>query len=372
MKVCGIIAEYNPFHNGHAHIQAEAKKATGADFLIVIMSGDYVQRGEPALLDKHIRTKMALEQGADAVFELPTAFATGSAQYFARGAVSHLDALGVVDFLVFGSESGDLHHLRNHYRDGLLPDSPNNILAAEYCNAISYLNSSIVPYTIPRIGPDYHDTQNTTDTLCSASYLRPFFKTPQTLCEIRNYVPDTVYRQILAYLEHETALYGEDFSDILYYSLLEKQKDGYASYFDVYENLSDKIVAALPSYTDYESFCGHLKTKDIAYTHIQRALLHILLSVTKGDMDGLCKNGYFAYLRLLGFRKESAPLLRAIKEKSKKPVITKLADAYKIIPAENLALLEKDISASHLYSFMAHKKSKAPIRNEYSRELIRI
>ena len=196
MKVVGLIAEYNPFHNGHLHHITKAKELTGADYAVVIMSGDYVQRGVPAIMPKRLRAEMALKSGASAVFELPVCYATGSAELFAEGAVSFFDHLGVVDSICFGSECNDLDglqtiadvlleepeeyriELRKHLKNGvsypharqaalsaymsmenysILLNDPNNILGVEYLKALKKLNSSMKPYTIKRHGAHYHD-----------------------------------------------------------------------------------------------------------------------------------------------------------------------------------------------------------------------
>ncbi|MDD3173479.1 MAG: nucleotidyltransferase family protein, partial [Herbinix sp.] len=202
MKVVGLITEYNPFHNGHKYHIEEAKRLTGADFAVIVMSGDFVQRGTPAIIDKYTRAEMALRNGVDLVLELPVCYATGSADFFARGAVSLLDKLGIVDFLCFGSESGDIKLLREaaqflletpeafddrlqaFLKDGLtypaarakalkhtleakeevneqalvqVLTDPNNILGIEYIKALLRFNSSIQPITIKRIAAGYHD-----------------------------------------------------------------------------------------------------------------------------------------------------------------------------------------------------------------------
>lgn len=197
MKVNGIIAEYNPFHNGHRYQLEESRRFTGADYTIIIMSGDFVQRGAPALLDKRTRTEMALRCGADLVLELPVLYATASAEYFATGATALLDRLGVVTHLCFGSECGDVERLRKiaaflleeptdyqkslkHFlKEGFsypqarakglasaagLPDgwgeilsSPNNILGIDYIKALLRRESSIAPVTVKRLGAGYHE-----------------------------------------------------------------------------------------------------------------------------------------------------------------------------------------------------------------------
>jgi len=227
MKICGLITEYHPFHNGHLFHVQEAKKSTGADYCIAVMSGNYVQRGTPAILDQYTRAKMALAAGVDVVLELPSFFSTMSAEYFAFGGVSLLHSLSCVDSLCFGSELGDLNQLseiasvlsaepeeyqqllRSSLKEGnsfpkarqlalitylqekgkgILPDSeilfkPNNILAIEYLKSLQKLHSTMVPYTITRMASDYHDSQypvstpdaskgNAISLVCSATALR--------------------------------------------------------------------------------------------------------------------------------------------------------------------------------------------------------
>lgn len=222
MKIAGLIAEYNPFHNGHLYHIQETKRITGADAVIVVMSGDYVQRGVPAIMPKRLRAEMALKCGADAVFELPVCYATGSAELFATGAVSLLDSLGIVDCLCFGSECSDLRSmemiadillkeppeyrdlLRENLRQGCsypaarqnavtgyslsvrdktassVPSStladimkePNNILGIEYLKALKKLKSPITPFTIRREGAHYHDRELSDSHYSSASAIR--------------------------------------------------------------------------------------------------------------------------------------------------------------------------------------------------------
>ena len=215
MKVVGLITEYNPFHNGHKYHIEEAKRVTGADYVIAVMSGNFVQRGTPAVIDKYSRASMALNNGVDLVLELPVCYATGSAEYFAHGAVALLDKLGIVDYLCFGSECGDIELIRdaakllidapasfeedinNNLREGLtypaarmkamqrvltedkqlsnssdlskVLSEPNNILGIEYVKAIYHLNSSIIPITIKRQSAHYHDTELVAKAISSQS-----------------------------------------------------------------------------------------------------------------------------------------------------------------------------------------------------------
>lgn len=365
MKIIGIIAEFNPFHNGHAYCIKEAKEMTGADYVIVVMSGDYVQRGEPAIMDKYIRTKTALHNGADLVFELPTALASGSAQYFARGAVSLLHHLGCVNHIVFGSESGNLEFLSAGN-----PTTPNDILGAEYLKALQFFQSSITPVLLKRLGTDYHDPENAVDTeygkICSATYLRQKLFTSS---DISMLAPEDSVKDYLSYADKNHYLSFDSISDLLFYKLNELQGEGYAKFFDVYEDLSCKIALNLEQYVSACEFRFLLKSKDIAFSHISRALLHILLNITKEDIANLQELDYCPFLRILGFRKDRIQLLGIIKESCSRPLISKLADAASYLSPEALSILKKDISASHLYRRLSQKNA-ACIQNEYRRSII--
>ena len=395
MKTVGISAEYNPFHNGHAYHIQKAKELTGADYCVVVMSGDFVQRGMPALMDKYLRATCALAGGADLVLELPVCYAVSSAEYFATGAVALLDQLGIVDSLCFGSECGDIdvltkfaeellsespsfkkeldHRLRLGYsypqsRNAALEASaphltaytnvlstPNNILGIEYCKAILALESHIVPCTLKRAGASYHDN-SLESSFCSAQAIRESLRQSQ--------IPQTVSRQVPAYAREiaENAylksfpIFSDDISLLVHYSLLSRNAFGYTDYPDIDKELSDRIRKQLPKYHDFESFCELLKSKNRTYVRISRSLLHILLDIRTEDFARYQKEGPVFYARMLGFRESAAPLLSAIKEKSGIPLLSKLADAEKPLAPTALSMLEKDIYASHIYqSVVRHK-----------------
>lgn len=403
MIVCGVIAEFNPFHNGHAYLLEQARLLTHADYLIVVMSGDYVQRGEPAGMDKYCRAKTAVLAGADAVFELPVTIATGSAEYFARGAVAALDALGVVDYLCFGSESGDLEKLRElagkEFRQvsaggPVRAELPNNILAAEYLRALNYFHSSIKPLTVQRQGAGYHDTAAQDGKNCSAASLRPLLRSlsdasnpsaadarsqmsleksrPELLDMLSRFVPGCTVPVIDEYYNNHRYLELNSVSDLLFCHFMMHPAEDLTDYFDIYGGLADKIKNALLEIrpADLLTFRNSLKTKDIAMTHISRALLHILLSIKKSDIDLIKRYEYCAYLRLLGFRRESSPLLHTMKTASQRPIITKLADAKTRLRQEQLSLLEKDIAASNLYQQLSLIKESAVFPGEYRQPVI--
>ncbi len=451
MKTLGIIAEYNPFHNGHKYLISELKKETGADFVVVVMSGDFTQRGCPAAIEKFSRTKMAMFSGADLVLELPIYYSTGSAEFFAQGAVTILDSLGCIDYLGFGSESGDIasmekiadilvnednelsEHIKKNVKSGAsyaaarakalaqilkendfqkfgasaeshpidatsnnpessesldniedIIQSPNDILGIEYIKAIKKLNSSIIPVCIKRKGEGYHSLEVTaaSESLSSASAIRKvFFKDESSYTDEDSFTEGTdtsafpdlsslyevMPRDCADIFIEAKKLSLNSFSKLLHYKLLCSQLEGYDKYADVSSDLSDKIKNALPEYTDAISFIMSLKSKDITYSHINRALIHILLGITKDNLNEYTKDKHFtSYARILGLNKEASGLLKAIKNNSRIPVISRLADAYGALSEKEMRLLSETITASNIYDMVLDKKRIS----EYTKQIV--
>ena len=410
MKTVGIIAEYNPFHNGHAYHIAAAKEMTGADYCIVVMSGDFVQRGAPAIIDKYARTQAALENGADLVLELPVCYATSSAEYFASGAVALLDKLGVTDTLCFGSECGDIRVLseladallneteefkrilkqrmktgasypqaRNHALSVAAPhltgtlhvlQSPNNILGLEYIKAIRNRQSNIQPYTLNRLGAGYH-TADIETSYSSALAIRESISRTNDIGYIKEQVPPNVYEAMREAFGHTFPILPDDLSSLLSYKLLLEQTQGFHYYLDIDEAFSDRLVRMLPSSMNYMDFCEQLKTKNMTYTRVSRNLLHILLNIYRKDMDVFRADDYIYYARMLGFKKEAEPLLSAVKERSEVPLLSKPADAANIITHTNgHKMFDTDIRAAHVYSLLVQQKFDGTFQNEYRSQII--
>ncbi len=409
MKVNGIVAEYNPFHNGHKYHLENAKKATKADYTIIAMSGNFMQRGTPALLDKFKRAEMALQNGADLVLELPVYYAASSAEYFAMGAVALLDKLGVVNNLCFGSECGDLeilqmiariymeepeeftNALRNNLRHGMsyplartnaflqyepslrqyreVFSSPNNILGIEYLKALLKRNSGIQPLTTMRSGAAYHDNR-LGSSHCSALAIRHAVFSREDTKYLSAHMPETAYDLIVSSLKEERPLHIDHFSSALLYKLLSESESGFDQYLDVSSDLSDKIRKNLYRFDSFSGFCDLLKSKEMTYTRISRCLLHILLNMKKTTMESYIAMDYAPYARVLGFRKDATPLLSAIKEHSSIPLITKLADAKGILSQDALAMLKQDIQRNSIYESTAALKVKRPMRNEYRTPIV--
>ncbi len=387
MDTIGIIAEFNPFHKGHEHIIKKARDHFGAEHVIVIMSGDYVQRGEPAIIDKYARTWMALVSGADIVLELPVALSTGSAQYFARGAVSALLHTGVVNGILFGSESGELPVTCADQGDGSAVDkthtgnftpmeerlSPNDLLAAEYIKAIQYFGADITPLTIPRKAVSHTDDLPK-DGFASASAIRRMLikGSAAAPCDgaesIKEFIPSYAFDMLRAYLAEKDPLSPDRFSDMLFSSLIRERSGGYADHFDIFPDLSDKISGKLESYKSFTSFIDVLKSKDISYSHLSRALLHILLDIKTEDVDMLRnKYDYCPWLRILGLNRGST-LPAILRSTAGCSIISRLADAKNILEQEALNLLEKDIAASDLYCHAANKNGD--FVSEYRRGIV--
>ena len=415
MKTVGIIAEYNPFHNGHAYHIRKAKELTHADYCVVVMSGDFVQRGAPAVMDKYLRAECALRNGADLVIELPVCYSISSAEHFARSSVALLNKLGVIDALCFGSECGDIRVLtefaksllnespvfkktldqeirlghtypqaRNAALETSAPQltshiniltSPNNILGIEYCKALLFWESAIVPYTIKRTGSSYHD--NCLDTgFCSALAIRESLRQAGPTEGLVRQIPASSLQLMEDAYMKSYPIFSDDFSLLLQHSLLAHEGSGFTEYSDIDRELSDRIVKLLPKYSDFRSFCDLLKSKNRTYVRIARSLLHILLDIRKENLQHYGQGGWIFYARMLGFRESASPLLSAIKKKAEIPLLSKLADPEKQLAPTGLSMLEKDIYASHIYQSIVRNKfpGEKPLSeiNEYKNPIIKI
>lgn len=393
MKIAAIIAEYNPFHNGHAYQISQIKKTNDYDYVIVIMSGDFTQRGTPAILDKYERTKMALNGGADLVLELPACYATASAEFFASGAVSILNSLGCIDALFFGSESGNCDMLQkaasclafeapaykaalnHHLQQGMsfakariqalevfdtftaseleALSMPNDILGLEYCKALLHTNSSMEPRVIKRIGTGYHDLHHS-GNIASASAIRSKLFSEHTAGIIDTLVPKET-ASILQQDDGRTFLFTDDFSSILHYQLW-MQENHLEEYQDCTVDIANRIRTKLPSFTCISEFLLSLKTKELTYTRLSRVLTHILLSITRENFASYTQDEYAGYARVLGFSANArGTLLSVIKKNTALPLIAKPAD---FIPSGiQSSMFHTDILSSHIYQSVRMKKS---------------
>lgn len=403
MKIAGIIAEYNPFHTGHAYHIQKTKELTGADYIVVVLSGDFVQRGAPALYSKHLRTRMALLGGADLVFELPSTHSCESAEFFAQNAVRLLDALGCVDVLSFGSESGTIEPflklgsflsaetpeyrnlLKEYLKRGesfpkarsltlqeLLSDAdtgtflqtPNNILGVEYCKALCRQNSPIQPFTVKREGNGYHD-DSLNGEFPSASAIRALWKSAN--CKMSDTAVSSCFPPAISALLSQTFtcpqfLDEEDFSPYLRWLLFSSDKAQLTSYQDVTPDFVQRLFHTRGSYESWGQYAALLKTRELTYSRICRMLMHCLLQISHVPV--------LSYARLLGFRRQAAPVLSEFKKHSSIPVITKAADAASLLSDETAAVFSKNVEISNLYEAVWCEKYHTPFVHEYRKPLV--
>lgn len=398
MNITAVISEYNPLHKGHLYHLETARNETGANYMIAIMSGDFVQRGTPAVLDKYERAEAALRSGIDLVLELPVMYATASAEYFALGAVSLADTLGCVTHLSFGSECGDAKQLmeaaalllyeppeiklplKEALKEGLsypaarekavrtvhpqladILEEPNNILGIEYCKALLKRKSAIAPHTIRRCGQGYHST-HTADGFASATGIRSLLseRMPETEKILQEQLAPAIYETFAR--QNFPPLTENDFSLLLRYKLLCENRTHLSEYFGVTGDLSNRIYKYLNDFDSFSGFAGLLKTKNMTRTGINRALLHILLDIKAADVQAVTKRGCVDYIRVLGFCKRAAPLLRMISQIPEIPLVTNLSDAP--------VLCDTDIRADRIYQMVRSQKYGSAFCNEYQRKML--
>lgn len=381
MRTVGLVVEYNPLHNGHLYHFSEAKKQTQADAVVAVMSGCFLQRGEPAIVNKWVRAEMALHMGVDLVLELPFAYAAQNAEQFAFGAVATLDATGVVDTLCFGSESGDIERIEklaallteepDAFRAALVlglasgmsypaaygqaaaqvlgdasgtqdTSEPNNILGLNYCLALRRLGSRIIPTTIKRQKAGYHDIDTTDAHIASATALRKRILESGSLDTIEPYVPPSTLAALAA--EQSAGRFPvtwDAFFPYVQHTLLTRTPDELSCLHEMTEGLEHRLLAALPHASSFRELMEAIKTKRYTWTRLQRLLLYSMLHVTRDQIEFATAGGP-AYIRVLGFSNTGRELLRQMKKTARVPVLTR-------VPQEKHPLLALDVRAASVY-----------------------
>lgn len=409
MKVAGVIAEFDPFHNGHAFFLRRVRELTSADFIIAVMSGDFTQRGNIAVAGKRLRAEAALKNGADIVIELPVHFATATAEIFATGGVSLLDTLGCVDVLCFGTESDDIELLKDlacvlgsetetfkeslatHLKEGMsypasrmaavidaaeiqkepvsgltedivkeLMSRPNNILAIEYMKALHRTGSDMDTLNVRREAVD-HDSVNTYGAYSSAGNIRQILKATHSLDAVGAYLPENTLPIMREHFDIDWPVFDDDMSSLMKYRLLMEDETSLMQYADMSTDLARRVIKRRPDFISVTQFTELIKSRNLTYTRISRALLHTFLSVTKEDMR-LFEHSHAAngegrgylpdvgYIRILGFRKEASSLIDMIRESSGVPVIFRSAEYKKLLKKPNLRIFEDGLRVSEIYN----------------------
>ena len=388
-KVIGIIAEYNPFHNGHLYHLQKSLQLTHSSYSIAVISGNFTQRGSSSLVDKWAKAEMAIKNGIDLVLELPLLYSISSAENFAEGAIKILDSLKVVDYLSFGSESGDistlnmvadilykepkayknilshelskglsfpkarenalLMYLNDIRRFSNVLSSPNNILGIEYLKALKKLKSPMIPVTIERYNTGYHDTAYN-GNVASATAIRNIVKN-NGWDILRKVVPENTFSTLL-----ENIKVGHVVPDLsvferqIIYNLRKMSIQEIAELPDVSEGLENAIKNAANSCNSVVEFLNIIKSKRYTNTRLQRILLYALLGITKKDI-ALSKKA-IPYIRVLGFNNKGKYLISEVARAN--PKLEIITSVKKYMDSSNNKnsryMLEKDIWATNVYT----------------------
>ncbi|KYO66767.1 nucleotidyltransferase [Thermovenabulum gondwanense] len=413
MKIIGIVAEYNPFHNGHYYHLNKIKEEFNPDAIIIAMSGNFVQRGEPAIFDKWARTYMALKGGADMVVELPVIFSASTAEIFAEGAINLLGEMKIVNYLSFGVEEKKekelikiaeiltnepppfKQELKSNLKKGLsfpsareaaliellkdefpkndlsiLLKKPNFILGIEYCKAILKNGYTIDILPVLRKGSSYHELE--IKPIPSATAVRRFLKENPNIQnidenqELKNSLPYFTLDIIKNEIELKRGpVFFEDFEEIIFATLLKMSREDFNLYFDVKEGLDRRIQKAVKKSKNILELIDNIKTKRYPETRIRRILTQILLNITKNDLKYRKPN----YIRILGFSKKGFSLIKEIEKSSSLPIVISAKDINKL-KDEQKKQIEKDILASDIYSLARPSKEQRIFGLDYFKKPI--
>lgn len=408
MNILGIVAEYNPLHNGHIYHIKKSKEITNSDLVVVVMSGSFTQQGNIAIYDKFTRAQIAVKYGADLVLELPTIFATSSSEYFAYGAINLLNSLNIIDYISFGSESNNLNSLNkiantlisheqaiweftkielnkgisfanareNALKNFLTEDEikssnlSNNILGIQYLKWLKKLNSKIKPISIERVSSDYNELSlNVSNTYTSSTSIRKMVYTNTPLNE-SDYIKLSKYIPIetLVSIRNKKALSNENIFELLKYKILCSSLDELKCIQEVTEGIENKLHEAISNSNSYDDFINKLKSKRYQMSKIKRMLINILLNITKVDFNNAITNN-IAYAHVLACSEEGKKLFSKISTKSNIPLITSInSNVLNSLNTENenaLKLLYNDILSTNIYLSLIHDK----INSDYTNRL---
>ena len=400
-KVVGIIAEYNPFHNGHLYHLLQAKDLAQADYVVAVISGNFTQRGDTSIVDKWTKAYMAICGGCDLVLELPTVYSISSAENFASGAVKILDSLKIVDSIAFGAEASDLATLNNianvlfqeprgytnilthELQKGIsfpsarenailmylndikryanILNSPNNILAIEYLKALKTQKSNMNPIMVKRSKVYYNDDR-IVDDFASATAIRKLIKRREYE-DLRKVVPRSTYKILSRQIRDGNIVLGlENFEKEIIYTLRKMSIREIANLPDVSEGLENLIKNSADNCNDMSKLIANIKSKRYTQTRIQRILLYALLGIDKKMMEDSKK--VTPYVRVLGFTNKGKELISEINKRNSK--INMITSVKKFIEKNNkpsnrtiMQMLQKDIFATDVYTLEFDFESKA-------------
>lgn len=407
-KVLGIIAEYNPFHNGHLLHLTKSKEETGAEYSICIMSGNFVQRGNTSIVNKWVKTEMALKSGIDLVLELPTVYSISSAENFAEGAIKLLNSLKIVDTVSFGSENSDIdilnrfsgilyeepkqyvEFLNEELKEGLsfpkarenaillylndqkysnILNQPNNTLAIEYLKALKKYKSHIMPITIKR-EKAFYNSNCIVDEYASATAIRNMIVNNQ-FNDIRKVMPRLAYDLLMQEIENNQYVIDiSKFEKEILYSIRRLSTADLKKFPEVNEGLENSIKNAANSCNTLAELINIIKTKRYTQTRIQRILLYILLNITKKDMYISRKT--VPYARILGYSQKGKALISEIYKAN--PKIALITSVKNFFDSSNNKIykhmLNKDVLATNIYTLAYKNDSVANL--DYTKKIVTI
>lgn len=383
MNILGIIAEYNPFHNGHLYHLESAKKQINADYTICVMSGNFIQRGEPALINKFIRSDMAVKNGIDLVIELPVYYSNATAEKFAYAGVKLLNECNA-NYISFGCETDNIKaltsvstllsnetyeyqtELKKQLNLGLsypvarskvitkllnissnIINQPNNILAIEYLKAISTINPLMLPIPVQRVDSNYYDTNSKTNIL-SATGIREKLKSSEN---IDIFIPGNSLSLL------KNPIFFEDFEQLILFSLRKLSLNELKDLPDVTEGLENRIFSAILTSSSIIELIGKIKTKRYPLTRIKRILISSLLSLSKQDLSLFDKSGGPQYIRVLACNEKGKELLSFISKNSKLPIVTSVSKFLSTANELQNKMLTKDILATNIYTLISQDKT---------------
>ena len=398
MKVTGIIAEYDPFHNGHSYHIKKAREMTGADAIVVVMSGHFTQRGMPAFFSRDARVRMAVDGGADLVIELPYIYACNSSHEFARGAAGILNGIGCVDALVFGAETDDMDalgkaaraaagtddrssaYIKEEMKNGVsYPEAltrsvekiygtqtaavlrePNNLLGIEYMKALRELGSGIKPFIVGRRSAAHgeslemlHERKQERRIASGTAVRKAVYAGGARAAEML--VPDTSFSIISGYERSSGFSFAEyrdkikkNMFELLKYKIITSDESELAEVYGVAEGLENRLKSCISGADDIDGLIDSVKSKRYTRARISRTLMHLLINLRTTDFETL-RETYCA--RVLGFSPTGGKLLRLMSESSAIPVFSNLSRLDKRSP-EAARVLKYDMRASDVYALL--------------------
>lgn len=413
MRSVGLITEYNPFHNGHLYHLRQSKRLADAEVAVAVMSGHFLQRGEPALLDKWQRTRMALAAGVDVVVELPFPWACNSAPQFAAGAVAALEALGGIDALCFGSEGGELEPLRQCARllrehetviaasttrllkeglsypaareqvvrriaadrvDADLLGTPNNILGIAYLQTLAQTGSRIEPLTLRRIGAGFHDEQAVGD-IASATGIRRMLAAGE---RAGDYLPEPC-----ASLLGDAVAAGETTdSDLLHRLLVAailRDAERLSAIYQIDNGLENRLLEAAANSRTFEALVATVKSRQLTRTRIQRTLIYVLLGIRRDLLQQALATGPL-YLHLLGCSERGRKYLAATRKQRALPLLQNFSRVHANLKRHYgadsssfrgaLIQLRFQEQATACYQLLVRNRSATALNLDYYTELV--